>query len=371
MPDVFAFKGSHDESSSSDEDDKNQGDATEPMAIEIDEQEPPGEGYMYSLETESFFQQSPEREREEEEEDNEGERQAVVEGEAAVQNWDQEFDQPVWSENLTVESERMRGHYPQDENENSSDEEDKNSDSSQSTEVEEEHPREDNGYSLERESPFHQEEEEEETMNQEAQQATDQECGPRGAICGLASQLPYHSSAVSQNQPERYAQLAAAGQIRSQNFVANSERARAQPQTASSPPFLLHPSSSQTEKGEEKNTEKDGQDGCELRYPCSVAVIQPLDCKMAEKKTGPEASNGEDNSQLSQGQAHEEEDEQQNLQLVNRNNTLEDGNNVPGLLIVGSVRCKSREDKGDREGIPHTHPVPQEHECLCQTCQST
>ncbi|XP_073245248.1 uncharacterized protein [Porites lutea] len=67
-------------------------------------------------------------------------------------------------------------------------------------------------------------------MNQEAQQATDQECGPRGAICGLASQLPYHSSAVSQNQPERYAQLAAAGQIRSQNFVANSERARAQPQ---------------------------------------------------------------------------------------------------------------------------------------------
>ncbi|XP_073245246.1 uncharacterized protein [Porites lutea] len=84
------------------------------MAIEIDEQEPPGEGYMYSLETESFFQQSPEREREEEEEDNEGERQAVVEGEAAVQNWDQEFDQPVWSENLTVESERMRGHYPQE-----------------------------------------------------------------------------------------------------------------------------------------------------------------------------------------------------------------------------------------------------------------
>ena len=27
------------------------------MAIEIDEQEPPGEGYMYSLETESIFQQ--------------------------------------------------------------------------------------------------------------------------------------------------------------------------------------------------------------------------------------------------------------------------------------------------------------------------
>ena len=27
------------------------------MAIEIDVQEPPGEGYMYSLETESFFQQ--------------------------------------------------------------------------------------------------------------------------------------------------------------------------------------------------------------------------------------------------------------------------------------------------------------------------
>ena len=43
--------------------------------------------------------QSPEREREEEEEeeeDNEGERQAVVEGEGAVQNWDQEFDQPAW-----------------------------------------------------------------------------------------------------------------------------------------------------------------------------------------------------------------------------------------------------------------------------------
>ena len=37
-----------------------------------------------------------EEEEEEEEEDNEGERQAVVEGEGAVQNWDQEFDQPAW-----------------------------------------------------------------------------------------------------------------------------------------------------------------------------------------------------------------------------------------------------------------------------------
>ncbi|CAH3157392.1 unnamed protein product [Porites lobata] len=150
----------------------------------------------------------------------------------------------------------MRGHYPQDKNENSSDEEDKNSDSSQSTEVEEEHPRQDNGYSLERESPFHQNqaemrEEEGENVNEEAQQTTDQECGPRATICGLASQLPYHSSAVSQNQPERYAQQATAGQIRSENLVANSERARAQPQ-------------------------------------------------MAEKQTGQENSNGGDNSQLNQ-----------------------------------------------------------------------
>ena len=32
-------------------------DATEPMDIVIAVQEPPGEGYMYSLETESFFHQ--------------------------------------------------------------------------------------------------------------------------------------------------------------------------------------------------------------------------------------------------------------------------------------------------------------------------
>lgn len=122
----------------------------------------------------------------------------------------------------------------------SSDEEDQNSDNSQSTDtevVEEEYPGEDNGYSLERESPFHQnqaeKEEEGENVNEEAQQTTDQECGPRATICGLASQLPYHSSAVSQNQPERYAQQATAGQIRSQNFVANSDRARAQPQVGS------------------------------------------------------------------------------------------------------------------------------------------
>ena len=32
-------------------------DATEPMEIEIAVQEPPREGYIYSLETQSFFQQ--------------------------------------------------------------------------------------------------------------------------------------------------------------------------------------------------------------------------------------------------------------------------------------------------------------------------
>ena len=32
-------------------------DATEPMDIEIAIQEPPGEGYMYSLETETFSQE--------------------------------------------------------------------------------------------------------------------------------------------------------------------------------------------------------------------------------------------------------------------------------------------------------------------------
>ena len=54
--------------------------------------------YIYKHKRSSIVSsQSPEREREEEEEeDNEGERQAVVEGEGAVQNWDQEFDQPAW-----------------------------------------------------------------------------------------------------------------------------------------------------------------------------------------------------------------------------------------------------------------------------------
>ncbi|XP_073245776.1 uncharacterized protein [Porites lutea] len=108
------------------------------------------------------------------------------------------------------------------------------------------------------------------------------------------------------------------------------------------------------------------------RYPCSVAVIQPLDCKMAEKKTGPEASNGEDNSQLSQGQAHEEEDEQQNLQLVNRNNTLEDGNlfPLPGWTEKGQ-RVQQCTEENPPGGIDTETGNPQEHECLCQTCQST
>ena len=53
--------------------------------------------YIYKHKRSSIVSsQRPEREREEEEEDNDGERQAVVEGEGAVQNWDQEFDQPAW-----------------------------------------------------------------------------------------------------------------------------------------------------------------------------------------------------------------------------------------------------------------------------------
>ena len=53
--------------------------------------------YIYKHKRSSIVSsKSPERDREEEEEDNEGEGQAVVEGEGAVQNWDQEFDQPAW-----------------------------------------------------------------------------------------------------------------------------------------------------------------------------------------------------------------------------------------------------------------------------------